>query len=169
MWYDKKIQIPIHIWGDVCPVFNFFKSNLKICFLVNWSSHNTNLALNLKNLSKGFVSLALKLQARYTAWKVSKYRVFSGTYFPVFELNTEYGPEKTPYLGTFHAVILRTSVIQIYGNRSPKQKVLGSECNSTKCEFFVLQWYRQSYIIYVPSKKTFIETGMINYVFLDSS
>ena len=27
---------------------------------------------------------------------------FSGPYFPVFEL--EYGPEKTPYLNTFHAV-----------------------------------------------------------------
>ena len=37
--------------------------------------------------------------------KVSKYGVFSGRYFPVFELNTEkYGPEKTPYLDTFHAL-----------------------------------------------------------------
>ena len=26
---------------------------------------------------------------RLTAWKVSKYRVFSGPYFPVFRLNTE--------------------------------------------------------------------------------
>ena len=32
------------------------------------------------------------------AWKLSKYEVFSGP-------NTEkYGPEKTPYLNTFHAV-----------------------------------------------------------------
>ena len=36
---------------------------------------------------------------------MSKYGVFSGRYFPVFELNTgKYGPEKTPYLDTFHAV-----------------------------------------------------------------
>ena len=52
-----------------------------------------------------------------TAWKVTKYRVFSGPYFPVFGLNTErylissylsvfspnagkYGPERTPYLDT---------------------------------------------------------------------
>ena len=49
---------------------------------------------------------------------MSKYGVFSGPYFPVFELNTEiynvnlriqfeYGeirPEKTPYVETFHAV-----------------------------------------------------------------
>ena len=42
----------------------------------------------------------------FTAWKVSKYRVFSGPYFPVFGLNTrKYRPEKTPYLDTFHAVI----------------------------------------------------------------
>ena len=46
-----------------------------------------------------------------TAWKVSKYGVFSGPYFPVFGLNTEtyskwgkYGPEKFSYLDTFHAV-----------------------------------------------------------------
>ena len=36
-----------------------------------------------------------------TAWKVSKHGVFSGPYFPVF------GPEKTPYLDTFHAVYVR--------------------------------------------------------------
>ena len=42
-----------------------------------------------------------------TVWKVSKYRVISGPYFPVFKLNTEIygdGPEITPYLGTFNAV-----------------------------------------------------------------
>ena len=33
-----------------------------------------------------------------TAWKVSKYKVFSGPYFSVF------GPEKTPYLNTFHTM-----------------------------------------------------------------
>ena len=38
-----------------------------------------------------------------TVWKESKYGVFSGPYFPIFGLNTEkYGPEKTPYLDTFH-------------------------------------------------------------------
>ena len=40
--------------------------------------------------------------------KVSKYVVFSGPYFPVF------GPEKTPFLDTFHAVegILKNDFIQ---------------------------------------------------------
>ena len=40
-----------------------------------------------------------------TAWKLSKYGAFSGPYFSVFELNKgKYGPEKTPYLDTFHTV-----------------------------------------------------------------
>ena len=40
-----------------------------------------------------------------TEWKLSKYGVFSGPYFSVFSPNTEKrGPEKTPYLETFHAV-----------------------------------------------------------------
>ena len=38
---------------------------------------------------------------------MSKYGVFSGPYFAVFGLNTgKYEPEKTPYLDTFHAVVL---------------------------------------------------------------
>ena len=41
---------------------------------------------------------------------MSKYGVFCGKYFLVFGLNTEkYGPEKTPYLGTFH-------IVQMYPN-----------------------------------------------------
>ena len=38
----------------------------------------------------------------YIAWKVSKYRVFSGPYFPVFGLNTgKYRPEKNSVFGHF--------------------------------------------------------------------
>ena len=41
----------------------------------------------------------------FTAWKVSKYGVISGPYFPVFSPNAgRCGPEKTPYLDTFHEV-----------------------------------------------------------------
>ena len=36
-----------------------------------------------------------------TEWKVFKYGVSSGPYFPIFNPNTgKYGPEKTPYLDT---------------------------------------------------------------------
>ena len=49
----------------------------------------------------------LKLEKTLTPVKVSKYGVFSGPYFPVFGLNTgKYGSEKTPYLDTFHAVLV---------------------------------------------------------------
>ena len=37
---------------------------------------------------------------------MSEYGVISGTYFPVFSPNTgKYGPEITPYLDTFHAML----------------------------------------------------------------
>ena len=54
----------------------------------------------------------------FTAYKVSKYDVSSGPYFPVFELNTQIyeinsvriqektNQKKTPYLDTFHAVFI---------------------------------------------------------------
>ena len=42
---------------------------------------------------------------------MSNYGVFSGPYFPVFELNIgKYGPEKTPYLDTFHQFKLENSL-----------------------------------------------------------
>ena len=40
-----------------------------------------------------------------TSWKVSKYEVFSGPYFPVFSPDTgKYGPEKFPYFDSFRIV-----------------------------------------------------------------
>ena len=49
--------------------------------------------------------LALCWLPTFTVWKVSNYGVFSGPYFPVFSPNAgKYGPEKTPYLDTFHVV-----------------------------------------------------------------
>ena len=85
-------------------------------------------------------------------WKVSKYGVFSGQYFPAFGLNTKryfvslciqsecgylsvfspnagkYGPGKTPYLDTFHAVNVTCSCLEIKIDRkrniSQKLKVV---------------------------------------------
>ena len=56
---------------------------------------------NVLNLDKKFTAIHL-----LTAWKVSKYGVFSGPYFPVFRLNTEkYGTGKKLCIWTlFHAV-----------------------------------------------------------------
>ena len=59
---------------------------------------------------------------------MSKYRVFSGPYFPVFSLNTgKCRPGKTPYLDSFHAV--QATVLYIW------RRALGIEkCSSTISE-----------------------------------
>ena len=47
------------------------------------------------------------------SWKVSKYGVVSGLYFPTFGLKTgKYGPEITQYLDTFYAVQTTAEQIQ---------------------------------------------------------
>ena len=66
----------------------------------------------MKELTGNFAPLYQEIG---TAWKMSKYGVFSGPYFPVFSPNTgtgKYGPEKPPYLDTFHAV--RKSDFSVY-------------------------------------------------------
>ena len=49
---------------------------------------------------------------RYTALKLSKYGVIS-------RIRTEYGPEKIPYLDTFHAVVTVTQTY-IFATRKTK-------------------------------------------------
>ena len=52
-----------------------------------------------------------------TLRKESKYGVFSSPYFSVFSPNTgKYGPEKTPYLDTFHVVICIAKVFKYVRN-----------------------------------------------------
>ena len=54
-----------------------------------------------KTKAQSFLKFCFKV---LTARKVSKYRVISGPYFPVFGSNTgKYKPEITPYLDNFHA------------------------------------------------------------------
>ena len=67
---------------------------------------------------ESFLQIDIWFLMGITAWKMSKYGICSGHYFPVFGLNTEiyevnhriqseyrkYGPEKTRYLETFRAV-----------------------------------------------------------------
>ena len=61
---------------------------------------------------------------------MSKYGVLSGPYFPVFGLNTgKYGPEKTSYLDTFHAVSVNTTYIEKFQN--------SFSLSSGNCDYFV--------------------------------
>ena len=54
------------------------------------------------------------LASNYTAWKVSKYRVFSGPYFPVFGLNTETGSVNLPIQSQYRKI--RTRKNSVFGH-----------------------------------------------------
>ena len=72
---------------------NYFKSSLE-----NFQKSLSFREICVKYSKKNSVGIL-------TAWKLSKYGVISGSYFPVFGLKTgKYGPEITPYLDKFHAV-----------------------------------------------------------------
>ena len=60
---------------------------------------------------------------------MSKYEVFSGSCFPVFSPNTgKYGPGKTPYLETFHAVpIIKNLICNEVSNDSIRIHLMTSE------------------------------------------
>ena len=61
---------------------------------------------------------------RFTAVKMSKYGIISGSYFPVFSPNTgKHGTEITPYLDTFHAAILKFLNVSLAGLLSFFQKL----------------------------------------------
>ena len=82
-------------WIDSFPeLYTFLNINYSETIVVLIISSTVALAMA--------VSLLLEIT---TAWKVSKYGVFSDSYFPVFSpITGKYRLEKTPYLGTFHAV-----------------------------------------------------------------
>ena len=72
---------------------------------------------------------------------MTKYGVISGPYFPEFGLNTgKHGPEITPYLDTFHAVISITQKSSFKLSFLPSKKLLQRLTNqvseSCKCEIF---------------------------------
>ena len=72
-------------------------------FRINWKSWMSMFQHEQKN---HFPLIQSALTNEFTRFKVSKYRVSSVPCFPVFGPNTgKYGPQKTPYLDTFHAVI----------------------------------------------------------------
>ena len=59
-----------------------------------------------RNASNIYESLLETFFKVFTKWKMSKYGVISGLYFPIFSPNTgKYGPEIIRYLDTFHVVI----------------------------------------------------------------
>ena len=80
------------------------------------------------------------------AWKVSKYRIISGLYFPIFGLNTgKYWPEITTYLDTFHAVpplFLRKISNSIF-LPTTKEALKQSEKHKCSARFELCQYFRE--------------------------
>ena len=94
-----------------------------------------------------------------TAWKVSKYGVISGPYFPVFGLNTEiyeisvfnpntgkYGPEINSYWDSFHAVVgaKSKSALIIWCSGAAIERRSYEKCSYEKCSENIQQIYRRT-------------------------
>ena len=96
------------IWSCAEAEFRF---QVSYCFLVKFYQ-KSNIEILKLNLNVYFQNswpycrrCRVSNQITCKLWKVSKYRVISGPYIPVFSPSTgKYGPEKTSYLDTFHAL-----------------------------------------------------------------
>ena len=67
--------------------------------------------------------------------KIVQIRSFFGPYFPVFSPNAEkYGPEKTLYLDTFHAVYKKFGMFVL--NHSVLNFYLKKSCRTSLSEVF---------------------------------
>ena len=80
---------------------------------------------------------------------MSKYGVFSGPYFTMFGLNAgKYGPEKTPYLDTFHTVILfnnSSKILKPFREFRTNQQT----CNTAqKIKFSIKDFFRKCDQVY---------------------
>ena len=123
--------------------------------------------------------LFLRLSKRITAWKVSKYGVFSGPYFPVFWLiygvnlriqseYKKYGPKKTLYLDTFHVVDLVTATTFFFKKKNnfkfrAKFVVFNVSfieiINIEKAQLWLLRFYGNSF----QKKRTEMFSGSLGF------
>ena len=68
---------------------------------------------------------------------MTRYGVFSGTYFPVFGMNTgKYGPEETPYLNTFHSVLFTVTCLYLFTLTYPYLRCLCYYTNLIKLKIY---------------------------------
>ena len=74
-------------FNDNCNVPRIICNNFFMFYPRTWCCPSRSLFLKIiRNVLQAILDL---LRMTCTAWKVSKYGVFSGPYFPVFGLNTE--------------------------------------------------------------------------------
>ena len=105
------IQVSTHnflcaIVKDSCTNFKYF----------SWKPKNDEMIITWTNVLNALstfqprlkINMFLNYNFIITAWKLSRDKVISDPYFPVFGLNTrKCGPEITRYLDSFHAVMIR--------------------------------------------------------------
>ena len=104
-----------------------------------------------KNISKN-----VSKDEQYSTWKVSRYRVYSGPYFPTFR------PEKTPYLDTVHTVsTLENSAVTQKNLRLQKTITQPLRC-TTECLFwyshFASIWF---FFSFAQSRSKTLNTGLV--------
>ena len=105
--FRKKRSSRPEVFCKKTVLWNFIKSNRKhLCQSLFFTEHLWTTASERKLLSfpAKLGGLRIPVFSEFTAWKVSKYGVISGPYFPVF------WPEITPYLDTFHVVVFLKSI-----------------------------------------------------------
>ena len=104
---DSKSEEKFFLLERTSPVLPTLVASVKKCHLL-WKSP-ARLNRNISESSENH------LVPPFTAWKKSQYGFFSGPHFPVFGLNIgKHGPEKTPYLDTFHVVFLIMHSIKFF-------------------------------------------------------
>ena len=112
-----------------------------------------------------------------SVWKVPKYWIFPGLYFPIFRLNTEiytvicvfspntgkYRPEKNLYLDTFHAVrvTLYLLIIRLY------LPIISVIFSLDGCPVWKVTWdkgqLRTSFCVILSKRNTLLEPSNIKY------
>ena len=94
-------------------IIYFLASIGKVTPLSTWLLFILFIEIKYFAFLRTFIRGPMELTYRLTAWKVSRYGVFSGPYFPVFRLKRrftelisvfspnagKYGPDETPYFG----------------------------------------------------------------------
>ena len=98
IWFNKRCIE--RCWQCHCK---FWITNRKTTRYTTWH-HEASLSFDKSRCYSVF-------EVKFTAWKVSKYGVIFGPYFPVFSPNTgKYRPEITLYSETFYTVVDITKI-----------------------------------------------------------
>ena len=79
----------------------------------NWVMRDNLLTQNCKFVTKRYLLKEIQISSQFLQCvKSVQIWSFSGPYFPVFSPNTgKYGPEETPYLDTFYAVLVKAKIV----------------------------------------------------------